>query len=151
LKRQSHLGHEFVEFIPAELAEGILYISIPYATAAHLCACGCGRKVVTPFTATDWRLIYDGDSVSLRPSVGNWSFPCRSHYVISKNRIRWAEDWSKEKIEKNRSCDRRAKSRRFNELEPPGPLDDAPAQSVEGSSDGQRKSWFGRFMARLRR
>lgn len=26
----------------------------------------------------------------LRPSVGNWSFPCQSHYWIDNGRVRWA-------------------------------------------------------------
>ncbi|MGN5478201.1 DUF6527 family protein [Cupriavidus basilensis] len=41
-------------------------------------------QVVTPFTPTDWRMTYDGATVSLHPSVGNWNQRCRSHYVISK-------------------------------------------------------------------
>jgi hypothetical protein len=33
-----------------------LYVSIEFATAAHSCACGCGREVVTPPGPTDWRI-----------------------------------------------------------------------------------------------
>jgi hypothetical protein len=50
------LRHEFVEFIPDELKEGTIYVSIRFATAAHLCCCGCGNKVVTPLRPTDWTL-----------------------------------------------------------------------------------------------
>lgn len=40
---------EFVEYMPDELREGILYISMKYGTAIHLCACGnCGQQTVTP-------------------------------------------------------------------------------------------------------
>ena len=46
--RRSTLTHEFVNTMPSELEEGVLYISIPYRTASHLCACGCGERVVTP-------------------------------------------------------------------------------------------------------
>jgi hypothetical protein len=106
---------QFAEFIPTELEQGRLYISIPYATATHLCACGCGEKVITPFTPTDWSLIYDGETASLKPSIGNWSFPCRSHYVISRNRVRWAEDWSKGKVKSGRARDRRIKGQQFGE------------------------------------
>jgi hypothetical protein len=42
---------------------------------------------VTPFTPTDWRMTFDGESVSLDPSVGNWNQKCRSHYVIRRNRV----------------------------------------------------------------
>ena len=47
------LKHEFVEFIPDELEQGKIYISIRFATASHLCLCGCGNKVVTPIRPTD--------------------------------------------------------------------------------------------------
>ena len=60
------LLHEFVEYIPAELAEGLLYISTPFRTVVHPCACGCGNKVVTPVSPADWQLFYDGDTVSSR-------------------------------------------------------------------------------------
>jgi len=106
---------QFAEFIPTELEQGRLYISIPYATATHLCACGCGEKVITPFTPTDWSLIYDGETVSLKPSIGNWSFSCRSHYVISRNRVRWAEDWPKGKVKSGRARDRQIKEQQFRE------------------------------------
>ena len=53
MTKVERLGHEFVEGIPERLEEGVLYVSILYATAMHLCACGCGREVVTPLTPTD--------------------------------------------------------------------------------------------------
>src|ERR1039458_6166357 len=89
------LSHKFVEFVPNVLEKGVLYVSITYGTASHLCCCGCGREVVTPITPTGWKLIFDGETVSLHPSIGNWNFPCRSHYWISNNRVEWAEDWMK--------------------------------------------------------
>lgn len=96
--RRTSITHEFVEYVPAELADGILYISITYRTAVHRCACGCGNKVVTPITPPDWQLFYDGDAVSLTPSIGNWGFPCRSHYWIDAGRIRWAGAWTSKQI-----------------------------------------------------
>ncbi|WP_397469451.1 DUF6527 family protein [Pseudonocardia charpentierae] len=59
-----------------------------YATAVHLCACGCGFKVVTPLGRGGWRLTFDG-AVSLHPSVGNGQSRCRSHYVVRRNVIDW--------------------------------------------------------------
>lgn len=87
------LTHRFVEFMPERLEAGVLYISITYGTASHLCCCGCGREVVTPIARSGWRLIYDGETVSLHPSIGNWAFPCKSHYWISDGRVEWAEAW----------------------------------------------------------
>jgi hypothetical protein len=100
--RRSTISHEFVEFIPSEPEEGTLYISIPYATAIHLCACGCGIKVVTPISPPEWQLLWDGDTVSLDPSIGNWQFPCRSHYWIRRNRVRWARQMSEDEIAEGR-------------------------------------------------
>jgi hypothetical protein len=111
------LKHEFVEFIPDELQRETLYISIRFATASHLCCCGCGSKVVTPIRPTDWKLIFDGKTVSLYPSVGNWSFPCQSHYWIRNSRVEWASRWSHEKIEKGRLNDVFAKEEYFEAVD----------------------------------
>ena len=104
------IRHEFVGFIPDSLEEGVLYVSIPYTTAAHLCACGCGHEVVTPLSPTDWQMIFDGETVSLKPSIGNWSFPCQSHYWIERGRIRWAPRWTREQIDAGREHDRLVKA-----------------------------------------
>ncbi|MCK7615008.1 DUF6527 family protein [Roseibium sediminicola] len=101
---------QFVEFIPKVLEPGVLYISVEYTTTAHRCACGCGEKVVLPLHPTDWRLTFDGKSITMRPSVGNWGFPCRSHYLITCNRIEWAENWSDEQISAGRIRDAKRRS-----------------------------------------
>ena len=88
------LGHKFVDQIPEELDEGVLYVSIQFGTVVHKCACGCGEEVVTPLGPAEWQLTYDGRTVSLAPSVGNWSFPCRSHYWIEGSNVRWASGFS---------------------------------------------------------
>jgi hypothetical protein len=103
--KRTSIKHEFVEYVPSELAEGVLYVSIPYATAVHRCACGCGNKVVTPITPADWKLLFDGDTVSLAPSIGNWGFACRSHYWIKRNAIRWSDAWSDEQVAAGRQRD----------------------------------------------
>lgn len=91
MMRQTRLRPTFVEFIPEELAEGVLYISRRYRTVSHMCCCGCGLEVVTPLNPAKWHLTEHGNgSVSLSPSVGNWSFPCKSHYFVCQNRIEWA-------------------------------------------------------------
>ena len=99
------LLHKFVKNVPEKLEDGTIYISIDYATAIHKCCCGCGREVVTPFSPTDWRLIFDGRTISLRPSIGNWNFPCQSHYWITNNEVQWARKWTKEEIERGRNED----------------------------------------------
>ncbi|MBD0403237.1 DUF6527 family protein [Flammeovirga sp. EKP202] len=83
---------KFVEEIPEVLNENILYISMEYATATHLCMCGCGNKVVTPISSKGWLLSYDGDGITLSPSIGNWNFKCKSHYYIRDSSILWLKD-----------------------------------------------------------
>ena len=103
------LCHEFVEFIPSSVEDGILYVSIPYATAVHRCCCGCRAEIVTPLTPTDWTLLYDGETVSLDRSVGSWNLPCKSHYWIRRNEVRWSVAWSKKDIAAGKERDQRAK------------------------------------------
>jgi len=105
--------YKFVEFIPIELDNGILYVSMTYATVLHKCCCGCDNEVVTPLSPSGWQLAYDGETISLFPSIGNWSFSCRSHYWIRKNEVLWAEDWSDEMIGLNRKRDTRASNEYF--------------------------------------
>lgn len=106
MTRQSSLQHCYVEFIPETLENGILYISNRFRTASHLCCCGCGQKVVTPLNPAKWKLTDHGSSVSLYPSVGNWSFSCKSHYWVDYGRIKWAERMSNRKISQVRKEDR---------------------------------------------
>jgi len=116
MKGTSRLRHEFVEFLPEVLEEGLLYISIPYATASHLCCCGCGHHVVTPISPTDWKLIFDGETVSLDPSIGNWSFPCRSHYWIKRDAVRWEGRYSPDQVAATRERDRAVKVQHHSDL-----------------------------------
>jgi hypothetical protein len=97
---------QFVDTFPAQLQPGVLYVSATYSTAAHLCGCGCGEEVITPLSPTRWVLTFDG-AVSLRPSVGNWSLPCRSHYFIDRGHIRWARSFSGTETQPDREHDRR--------------------------------------------
>ena len=100
--KRSEIAFEFVDFVPRALDEGKLYISTDYATAVHKCCCGCGSKITTPLAIDEWRLIFDGKTVSLEPSIGNWSFPCQSHYWIRHNKVVWSGRMSKEQIARMR-------------------------------------------------
>jgi hypothetical protein len=109
------LEHRFVRNVPRELEPGVLYISMDYATAVHSCCCGCSDRVVTPFTPTDWRMTFDGESISLHPSVGNWNQKCRSHYVIQRSRVLEAGTWSNAQVEAERRRDKRAKAAHYRQ------------------------------------
>ena len=114
MKREVTLTHEFVEFIPDVLKDRTIYVSIKFATVVHKCFCGCGNEVVTPLSPTGWRLTFDGVSISLDPSIGNWSFDCKSHYWIRSNRVRWAARWSQGEIDAIRFRQRSAKEGYFD-------------------------------------
>jgi hypothetical protein len=112
---RAHYTHELVERFPDEPVEGVLYVSMEFATTMHLCMCGCGETVITPLTPTDWRITYDGETVSLAPSVGNWSMRCESHYWLQDGRVRWSGRWSVEQIAAGRAHDRRVKAHSYGE------------------------------------
>lgn len=97
-KRATSLEPVFVDQFPEELEAAHLYISISYKTTAHLCACGCGHEVIAPLSPAQWRFTYDGQHITLHPSIGNWNIPCQSHYWISNGQIRWASLFTPERI-----------------------------------------------------
>jgi hypothetical protein len=127
--RDHTLEHRFVRNVPRELEPGVLYISMEYATAVHSCCCGCGERVVTPFTPTDWRITFDGESVTLNPSVGNWNQACRSHYVIERNRVIECGQWSDVRVEAERLRDKRAKAAYYGHATASAQLD-APSTAL---------------------
>lgn len=110
------IQHKFVEFIPEIIEEKTLYISIEYCTAIHKCVCGCGNEVVTPISPTDWELHFNGKTVSLTPSIGNWNYNCKSHYYITQNKIHYARRWHEKKIEETKQENINIKKRLFNAL-----------------------------------
>lgn len=114
MKPITRLKHEFVNHIPSDLSDGIVYISMEYATAVHKCCCGCGNEVVTPLSPTDWKLVFNGETVSLDPSIGNWSFDCQSHYWVDEGVVTWAPRWTSEQIKAGRDRDRAAKENYFD-------------------------------------
>lgn len=107
MSEHAEVDFMFVDYIPDELDEGMLYISLEFDTVAHKCLCGCGKEVNTPLSPVDWSLKYDGDTISLDPSIGNWSFDCKSHYWIRRSKVQWAATWSRKKVEAAREKERR--------------------------------------------
>lgn len=152
--KQQRMTHMFVEEIPANMKQGVLYVSIECATAIHRCACGCGTEVVTPLSPTDWTMIFDGESVSLDPSIGNWSLACRSHYFIKRDVVRWASVMSQAAIEHGRARDQRNKAAYFAAVQvaPEVNVPAAPSQSTVSPGANERRSlgsslknwWYGR-------
>ncbi len=104
----------FSDVVPNRLEDGRIYISLKYRTVIHKCACGCGSEINTPLHPTGWAFIYNGLSISLRPSVGNWSEECQSHYWIENNKVHWSRRWSTREILEERSNHRLEINRFFN-------------------------------------
>lgn len=143
--RHHTLEHRFIRNAPRELEPGVLYISMEYATAVHSCCCGCGERVVTPFTPTDWRMTFNGESVTLTPSVGNWNQDCRSHYVIERNHVIECGQWSDAHVEAERCRNRRAKANYYGSTRAPSGLD--AAQTSPTGDTAQTSSLWSRFRA----
>ncbi|MDO8863245.1 DUF6527 family protein [Haliea sp. E1-2-M8] len=114
--KTTRIDYELVEFIPEKLEDGVLYISEPYKTAAHKCACSCGEEVITPLNPTDWKVKIQGGRVSLNPSIGNWSFACRSHYWIRNGEVIWSYALSETEIQQGRDWDKVLKEAYFNKV-----------------------------------
>ncbi len=124
-----------------------LYVSIEFTTVVHKCCCGCGREVVTPLSPTDWKLTFDGVSISLHPSIGSWNLPCQSHYWIRHNRVQMGRAMVPgrsrpgERLSRRRRRDTMGVTSRPNRLHPPllyWPRPNAPA-SVGGPAEPRPK------------
>jgi hypothetical protein len=145
MMRHKQIEPRFVKGIPRDLEPGVLYVSMEYATVVHSCCCGCGHEVVTPLTPTDWMLTYNGEAISLAPSVGNWNLPCQSHYVIRDNRVIEMGRWNKRQIEAEQRRDKAAKAEHYARLTKPAqsPLVEAAGRnpiSVEARG-GEKGFW----------
>jgi hypothetical protein len=78
----------YVGFMPQTMEERHVYISKEYEVSIHRCLCGCGEKTVLPLDAVHgWVLIeHTNGKISFTPSIGNFQLPCKSHYIITKNK-----------------------------------------------------------------
>jgi hypothetical protein len=138
--RCHRLDHRFVSHFPDRLEPGVLYVSTEYGTATHTCCCGCGEEVVTPFSPTGWKMTYDGETVSLWPSVGSWTLACRSHYVIDRGRVLEAGRWNESQIAAARQRDNSAAASAGTQAaRPPQPT------SVPAAGEAKVTGWWARF------
>ena len=107
---------KFVDRVPHEIEEGILYVSTDVNTAVHLCACGCKTEIVTPIDPSEWQFTYDGETISLYPSVGVWGAQCKSHYWIKRNKIQWSRIYSDHEIDEVQRNERRENQEYYDTL-----------------------------------
>lgn len=110
----------FVDTIPqaGDIKDGHLYLSLKYNITMHRCPSGCGQLVPLPLSPADWSLSYDGETVSLSPSVGNGILACHSHYFIQNSNIVWATDMSVGQTRQQQVADTEALKRHANSSKP---------------------------------
>lgn len=89
MARVAEITYTFVDSAPATLEPAKIYISTRYRAIIHLCLCGCGEKILLNLDPDAWSFTFDGRSISIHDSVGNVGIPCRSHYIVRKNRVAW--------------------------------------------------------------
>ena len=146
MRKRTSLRPRFVRSIPADgrqIEEGYLYIALQYNTIVHRCPCGCGGLSEIGLGPGLRTIEYDGEKVSLWPSIGARALKCRSHYWVRKNEVVWATELP-EKLDTWYEAKRReAQDKRRRQIES-GPgvargLSGADADPQEG--DGGRTSW----------
>lgn len=107
-----------VLYIPKVLEQGVLYVSDEYRTASHLCACGCGSKVVTPISPAEWTFSQSPNGPTLWPSIGNWQMPCRAHYIIRDGKVLWAGQWTDSQIQRGRDRENERRAAHYDRPQP---------------------------------
>jgi len=107
----------FVDTIPKAdaIQDDHLYISLKYNMTSHRCASGCGQLVPLPLSPADWSLSYNGDTVSLSPSIGNGVLACHSHYFIRNSQVVWASDMSASQAQQQQATDTELLKRQMDE------------------------------------
>jgi hypothetical protein len=148
--------HEVVAALPEALRPSVLYVTADGDVAGHLCACGCGREVITPLSPTDWSIDFGQQGATLMPSIGNWAFPCRSHYFIENGAVWWAGDMSNRAIALGRHRDKASKQRYYERQQQvptadPPPATEAASPPPTVDVPARKISVFAQFWAWCRR
>jgi len=107
-----------VHYMPKELQPGVLYVAEQFGVAGHLCACGCGHKVMTPLGPTEWSFEESTEGPTLTPSIGNWQLPCKSHYWITVGKVDWSSAWSADQIEGGRRSEEERRRAYYESRQP---------------------------------
>ena len=138
------MQHKFVDFIPNIIEDDILYISLNYGTVIHNCACGCGNEVNTPLSPTSWKMIYNGETITLKPSIGNWSYDCKSHYWITNNEIEWSVKWDDDMIREVRNNEDLEREEYYKKIDSQD--FNKKNESIQIDSVTESKSWLQRLL-----
>ena len=91
-------------------------------------------------------MIYNGEAISLKPSVGNWSFDCKSHYWITNNEVEWSLKWSDKTISEVRAVEDSERKKYYRNKDSQN-IEESLSDSVEFSRpEPKRKSWFQKLL-----
>lgn len=95
------IKHIIVEEMPSyeDMLQDVIYVyyyDIDHGVSIHKCMCGCGEQTVMPFIKKGlninsnkvWVLNFINDKIDFEGSVGNYSYPCKSHYMIQKGQVK---------------------------------------------------------------
>lgn len=146
----AQLKHQVVDSIPEKLQVGTLYVTMEGDVAGHLCACGCGREVITPLSPTDWSIAINQSGATLDPSIGNWAFPCRSHYFIWDGKVIWASNMSDKAIAQGRQRSKASKQTYYKQLNETGPMPQEHLHQPPMRQTGVQKliAWWKRLFSK---
>lgn len=82
-----------VERVPKEMEPGVVFHSEEFELAGLLCACGCGHRIT--LLVPDSHQVFDqGGWATVRPSIGVFDAPCRSHFFIRGGQVDWMPAFS---------------------------------------------------------
>ena len=70
----------------SKMEQGVLYFDKEHGLSFHLCACGCGDLVMLKHPEK-WKL--DENTITISPSIGRMTTPCKSHYFIRNGQVQW--------------------------------------------------------------
>lgn len=103
------------EYIPEVIKDGVLYYAPSFNVAIHNCCCGCKSEVVTTISPAEWSIDIINGKPTLYPSIGNWSYRCKSHYWIRDGKIVWSGNMSESEIARSRNFRKLAQERMSSE------------------------------------
>lgn len=77
-----------VDRIPKDMQQGVVYHSPEFELAGLLCACGCGHRI-TLLVPDSHQVVEKNEFATIRPSIGVFDAPCKSHYIITGGQVNW--------------------------------------------------------------
>ena len=77
-----------IDLVPAlsSMFPGILYYDKQSGLSFHKCACGCGDIIILEHNYK-WNI--DENTITISPSIGRMTAPCKSHYFIRNGKVVW--------------------------------------------------------------